>query len=136
MLKIFKICVAVLVLLTTVTFLSEKVEAKNFGESEYQEVVINQNLMNQRRYVQAKVKLNIYKADGRLNNWRSVRVVMKDQNNNIIWQGNHKGGILKLGNDHAIYRIYVVDPKKPSGFVWSVDATQWNLEPVSGCYFR
>ena len=136
MVKIFKTCVALLTLVTAVTFLSGKVEAKNFGESEYQEVVISQNLMNQRRYVQAKVKLNIYKADGRLNNGRSVRVIMKDQNNNVIWQGNHNGGTLNLGNDHAVYRIYVVDPKKPSGFVWSVDAVSWNIEAVSGCYLR
>ena len=112
------------------------VEAKAFdGKSGY-EVVINQDLMKQsnKRYIQAKVRFNIYrivgniKGRGQLNKSAKVRVIMKDKYDNIIWQGDKSSCVLKLGNDHDIYKIYALDRKNRT-----VDCTFWTLEPVSGC---
>ena len=133
--KIFNFCVIAFVLVIVTTSFSNKVEARvMFSSGQYYEVRLNSDLLSQRGrcYVQAKVKLNIYKADGKLNNWRGVRVTMRDQYNNVIWEGNHSGGNLNLGNDHDIYRIYVRDPKyrqhPPLADCW-----QWEIVPVSGC---
>lgn len=133
--KFFKICFYAFVMMIFAMSLSKNVEARvNFPSGQYYEVRINSDLLSKRnqRYIQAKVKLNIYKVDGKINNWRGVYVTMRDQYNNVIWEGKHSGGTLGLGNDHDVYRIYVRDPKyrqhPPLADCW-----QWEILPVSGC---
>ena len=133
--NVMAIFVTVIVLSACSTF----AEAYQFGSNEYCEVVINQDLMKQsnRRYIQAKVRFNIYrivgnvKKVGQLNKSDKVRVIMKDKYNNIIWQGDKSSCMLGLGNDHDIYRIYALDRKGRT-----VACSYWTLEPVSGCRVR
>ena len=135
MAKIFKVFAVAFVVMVVAMSFSDNAEARvMFPSGQYYEVRLNSDLLSQRgrRYIQAKVKLNIYKADGKLNNWRGVYVTMRDQYNNVIWEGNHSGGTLGLGNDHDIYRIYVRDPKyrqhPPLADCW-----QWEIVPLNGC---
>lgn len=135
MAKIFKICTAIFIFtFGMLIFTSNVANAKGWNEN--QVVVINQNLMNQKRYVQAKVRLKIYKTGLGLNKSRRFKVIMKDQSNRTIWEGERKtNDILGLGNDHAVYVIYLVDPKR-GNLPFLADAISWSLEPVSGCVLR
>lgn len=133
--KFLKICFYAFVMMIFAMSLSKNVEARvNFPSGKYYEVRINSDLLSQRgrRYIQAKVKLNIYTIDNKINNLRGVYITMRDQYNNVIWEGKHLGGTLRLGNDHDVYRIYVRDPKyrqhPPLSDCWS-----WEILPLSGC---
>ena len=142
MLEFFK-KVVVTFMITAVLFIVDSgnfVEAQTSGsfgngtEGQFCTATIDQSLMNQRSRKYAYVKLNIYKIDGKLNNWRNVEITMRDENNNVIWQGIHSGGKLKLGNDHRVYRIYVRDHKASKTFApGNVDCQRWSIEVISGC---
>lgn len=146
--KIFKyLVIAFVSVMIGMTFNSTAESRAMFRSNSYYEVSINQDLLNQRgrRYIQAKAKLNIYAVGKNIfgqdkkNNWQKVHVVMKDQYNNVIWEGDYKGNIfngnvLKLGNDHDVYRIYVTDIRPDGNHAAPYsDAWQWEIVPVSGC---
>ena len=88
---------------------------------------ISQSLLNQRSYKTATVRLNL-KAYGRNASNAVVYVVMRDERGNVIWEGNHSGGTLKLGNDHAVYRISIHNPRGVGPL-----AQEWSISNEKGC---
>ena len=67
---------------------------------------LSQSLLNQKGYKTATVKLKVTDAMG----WGGgkVKMALRDGNGNWIGEWIMKNGdTIKLGNDHAVYRIYI-----------------------------
>ena len=142
MLEVFRKMLVTIITVTVIFIIGDgniaEADTKgSFGnEGQFCTATINQDLWDQRnkKYKCAYVNLNIYQMGGKVNNWRKIEITMRDENNNIIWQGIHIGGKLKLGNDHRVYKIYVRDHKRPSNFApGSVDCQNWEITAISGC---
>lgn len=109
-----------------------------FDSNSYCEVKISNKLLNKKGKQYATVKLKTYdRWPGWWNNGAKVTVTMKDTKGRIIWKGQMKGGdTLKLGDDHAVYRLYFSAYKEPvKNNIWSKTFTGGNNFTNTGkCY--
>lgn len=118
--------VTMTMLLTVGVGTSEAATSGSVGKGECT-ARISQNLLNQRSYKTATIRLNLT-AFGRNASNAVVHIVMRDEYGNVIWQGDHSGGTLKLGNDHAVYRISIYDPESVGAL-----AQEWSISEERGC---
>ena len=119
MLKTFKNFAVVLALMMTVASFVGTAEAVTSGRIGQGECIVT---LTKGKTV--KIQLDL-KYSGKNANNSSVNVIMRDAYGNIIWQGNHKGGQLKLGNDHRVYRISIGFAGRQVGM-----PETWSISPV------
>lgn len=99
---------------------AEAATSGKVGSSTYCTVRINQSLIQKRGKQYAKVKVLTHEDRRTRNSKGLILITLRDERNRYITSFQAKGGdTIKLGDDHAVYRIYVSVYKKPSKGFWS-----------------
>ena len=96
---------------------------------------ITVRLTNQKK--NAYVKIHGYSKKNKEKSYR-FHVTMRDQKGRWIWEGDIKTGSggkkLKLGNDHAVYKLYLRHEFAPDCLGWGdCCPTYWGVQCTSNC---
>lgn len=111
------------------------VTSASFDNNSYCTATISQNLMKNKKYKTATVKITTYDLSGRKSSGK-INVKLTDGKGNYIGTYKKKSGdTIKLGNDHSSYRIYISVYNEPvtGGIISSAIKSGNNFTNLGKC---